>query len=102
MTESTNNLPGLHPPPPEDLQTIEVNTTLYRVHKAKYDPIYFSNSGGGRFDVTAGIIYLGMDEYVAFRETIGRFSRYRLISSEELSKRRLSEIKSDRSLSLMV
>ncbi|NJL52651.1 MAG: hypothetical protein HC930_11300 [Hydrococcus sp. SU_1_0] len=28
----------------------------------------------------------GIDEYVAFRETIGRFSQYRILSSEEAEK----------------
>ncbi|MGL5793085.1 MAG: RES family NAD+ phosphorylase [Waterburya sp.] len=109
MTNQTNNnLPGLHPPPPSNLsqreillQTFAAETIFYRIHQAKYDPIYFSSSGRGRFDTPEGIIYLGLDEYVAFRETIGRFSQYRLISSEELEKRRMTEVKSDRSLSLV-
>ena len=108
MTNQTNNKPGLHPPPSADLsqrklplKTLAAATIFYRVHQAKYDPIYFSNYGGGRFDTSEGIIDLGIDEYVAFRETIGRFSKYRLISSEELEKRRMSEIKSSRALSLV-
>ena len=108
MTKQTKNLPGLHPPPPSDLcqrelpiTTIKANTTLYRVHKAKYAPIHFGNSGGGRFDTPEGIIYLGIDEYVAFRETIGRFSQYRLISSEEFEKRRMTEVTNNRALSLV-
>ncbi len=108
MTNPTNNKPGLHTPPPSDLferelplKTFAPTTIFYRVHQAKYAPIYFGNSGGGRFDTPEGIIYLGIDEYVAFRETIGRFSQYRLISSEELEKRRMSEVKSSRALSLV-
>jgi hypothetical protein len=42
-----------------------------------------------------------MDEYVAFRETIGRFSQYRLINSNVLERRRMTEIVSDRPLSLV-
>ncbi len=108
MTNQTNSKPGLHPPPPSDLsqrklplKTLAAATIFYRVHQAKYNPIYFSSSGGGRFDTPEGIIYLGIDEYAAFRETIGRFSKYRLISSEELEKRRMSEVKSSRALSLV-
>jgi hypothetical protein len=108
MTKPTDNNPGLHPPPPSDLSqrelplfTLAAKTIFYRVHQAKYDPIYFASSGGGRFDTAEGIIYLGIDEYVAFRETIGRFSKYRLISGEELEKRRMSEVKSRRGLSLV-
>ena len=108
MTNQTNSKPGLHPPPPSDLsqrnlplKTFAPNRIFYRVHQAKYNPIYFSSSGGGRFDTPEGIIYLGIDEYVAFRETIGRFSKYRLISSEELEKRCMTEVKSNRALSLV-
>ena len=108
MTNQTNKLPGLHPSPPSDLFqrelpffTFVAETIFYRVHQAKYNPVYFATSGGGRFDVSEGIIYLGIDEYVAFRETIGRFSQYRLISSEELEKRRMTEVISNRALSLV-
>ncbi len=108
MTNPTNNLPGLHPPPPSDLCQrelpliiLEEQTILYRVHKAKYAPVHFGNSGGGRFDTPEGIIYLGIDGYVAFRETIGRFSQYRLISTEELEKRRMTEVINNRALSLV-
>lgn len=108
MTNQTNSKPGLHPPPPSDLhqrklplKTFAAATIFYRVHQAKYNPIYFGNSGGGRFDTPEGILYLGIDECVAFRETIGRFSKYRLISSEELEKRCMTEVKSNRALSLV-
>ena len=55
------------------------------MHQAKYNPICFT--GEARFDKPEEIIYSGIDEYTAFRETIGRFSKYRLISSEEIEKR---------------
>jgi hypothetical protein len=108
MTNQTNDLPGLHPPPPSDLLqrklpiiTLGGETIFYRVHQARYSPIYFGNSGGSRFDVPEGIIYLAIDEYAAFRETIGRFSKYRLISTEVLDRRRMTEIISNRKLSLV-
>ncbi|MCC0179365.1 RES family NAD+ phosphorylase [Waterburya agarophytonicola K14] len=111
MTNQTNDnqdKPGLHPPPPLDLDRRELPlksfaaaTIFYRVHKSKNDPIYFNNSGGGRLDTSEGVLYLGIDEYVAFRETIGRFNKYRLISSEELEKRRMTEVKSSHALSLV-
>ncbi len=108
MTNPTNNLPGIHPPPPSDLfqrklplKIVEAETVFYRVHQGKYDPIYFSSSAQGRFNVLEGVIYLGIDEYVAFRETIGRFSKYGLISSQELEKRCLSEVIPSRKLSLV-
>ncbi len=108
MTNQTNDKPGLHPPPPSDLsqrklplKTFAADTIFYRIHKLKNDPIYFGNSGGGRLDTPKGVIYLGIDEYVAFRETIGRFSKYRLISTEELEIRGMAEVKSSHNLSLV-
>lgn len=109
MTNQTNNnKPGLHPPPPSYLsqrklpiKTFAAETIFYRIHQARYNPIYFGTSREGRFDTPEGVIYLGIDEYVAFRETIGRFSKYRLISSEELEKRRISELINTRVLSLV-
>ncbi len=108
MTNQTDNLPGVHPPPPADLfqrelpsKNIPADTIFYRVHQTVYEPIYFGSSGRNRFDVQEGIIYLGADEFVAFRETIGRFSKYRLISTHELEKRRLTEIISKKDLSLV-
>ncbi|MDJ0658989.1 MAG: RES family NAD+ phosphorylase [Crocosphaera sp.] len=108
MTNPTNNLPGEHPYPPSDLfrrelplKIIEARTVFYRVHQAQYDPIYFNNSSQGRFNIPEGVMYLGIDEWVAFRETIGSFSEYRLISCEELKKRRLSQVISSRNLSLV-
>ncbi|MEM8723636.1 MAG: RES family NAD+ phosphorylase [Cyanobacteria bacterium P01_G01_bin.39] len=104
----TNDQPGSHPPPPSDLsqrklplKTFAAETIFYRIHKLKNEPIYFSSSGGGRFDTIEGVIYLGIDQYVAFRETIGRFSKYRLISSEELEIRGVAEVKSSQNLSLV-
>ncbi|MBW4621868.1 MAG: RES family NAD+ phosphorylase [Cyanosarcina radialis HA8281-LM2] len=108
MMNPTNDLPGLHPPPPLDLFnrklpiiTVAAGTIFYRVHQTIHNPIYFGNSGRSRFDIPEGIIYLGIDEYVAFRETIGRFSQYRLINSDVLERRRMTEIVSDRDLSLV-
>lgn len=108
MTNQTNDLPGLHPQPPLDLKqrklplkTFPLATVFYRVYQIQYDPIYFGSSGRGRFDTTEGIIYLGIDEYVAFRETIGRFSKYRSLSSQELEKRRIAQVSSSRDISLV-
>ena len=108
MTNPTNNLPGEHPDPPSDLgqrelplKIIKAKTVFYRVHQAQYHPIYFNNSSQGRFNIPEGVMYLGIDEWVAFRETIGRFSKYPLISCEELNRRRLSQVISSRDLSLV-
>lgn len=102
MKPTEGEIPGLHPLPPADLATrnlptvtVDPSTALYRVHQAQYDPIYFGSSGRSRFDTPEreyGILYLAKDEFCAFRETIGRFSQYRLISQDVLKQRHLSKI----------
>lgn len=108
MTNQINDLPGLHPPPPEDLSerklpliTFLSGTTFFRVYQAKYSAIHYSNSMDGRFDTPEGVLYLGADEFAAFRETIGRFSQYRLISTEQLDIRRMALIQITKDLSLV-
>ncbi len=108
MTNQTNHLPGLHPSPPDDLPerklpliTFLSGTIFFRVYQAKYSAIHYGNSMGGRFDTPEGVLYLGLDETIAFRETIGRFSHYRLISTGELEKRRIASIRSIKKLSLI-
>jgi hypothetical protein len=107
MTNPTN-LPGLHPSPPDDLSqrklplvTFLSGTIFYRVYQAQYPVFHYGNSMSGRFDTPEGVLYLGEDEAIAFRETIGRFSQYRLISTEQLEKRRMALIKTIKDLSLV-
>lgn len=108
MTNQTNDNPGeLSPPPPNlsqrelPLKVFSTGVIFARIHKLKNNPIYFSNSSEGRFNTPEGVMYLGIDEYVAFRETIGRFSKYSLISREELEIRGMVKIKSSQNLSLV-
>lgn len=105
------NFPGEHPLPPEDLARRELptvsfarTTIFYRVHQVAYEPIYFGRSNSGRFNAPSeeyGILYAAINEHCAFRETIGRFSQYRLISTEVLSQRLMSEIEANRDLKLV-
>ncbi len=79
-------------------------TIFYRVHQSRYEPIYFGRSNSGRFNAPKqefGILYAAIDECCAFRETIGRFSKYRLISMEVMSQRRMSVITANRDLRLV-
>ena len=111
MRPTEGEIPGLHPLPPLDLAdrqlptvTVELGMAFYRVHQAQYSPIYFGRSGRSRFDAPEkeyGVLYMAQDEFCAFRETIGRFSRYRLISQEVLQQRCLSEIRADSPLTLV-
>lgn len=56
-----SNKPGLHPEPPNDLNTrtlpiLELNSSLWRIHQSCYHPLYFGRSGENRFDAPAFII----------------------------------------------
>lgn len=48
-----------------------------------------------------GVLYLATDEFCAFRETIGRLSKYRLITQTLLVQRRLAEMRSQKELILV-
>jgi hypothetical protein len=110
MTNQINS-PGEHPLPPSDLNQRELpivsfvqKTIFYRVHPTQYNPVYFGRSMRGRFDAPQGeygILYAAIDEHCAFRETIGRFSQYRLISTEVLSQRRMSDLEANRDVKLV-
>lgn len=70
------------------------STVLARIHRAETDPLFFSTSGAGRFDVRpAGTLYLAATDEGAFLEVF----RGRVVSSEEVSARRVAflEVRSD-------
>lgn len=65
-------------PPPRPLngfpsRELTAAHPLYRGHRTKNGPWWFSSSGGGRFDLTPphGSCYLAYDELTAIRETVG-------------------------------
>lgn len=63
---------------------------LYRIHRAARDPISFSSSGEGRFDLPApdGTVYFAADEIGALIEVF----RSNLIPLDEVRVRRLARI----------
>lgn len=79
---------GLHP-----------ERVLYRVHRAANDPLYFSSSRLGRFDLAGiagvGTCYLSASPIGAYVETLGRLGT---ITIGDVGERRLSEFTLARSL----
>jgi hypothetical protein len=74
--------PGNHPLPPQNFSEIHLptknippRTSLYRIHPCRRDPIYYNSTKDYRFnspDGSYGVLYVGEDRLVAFRETIVR------------------------------
>ena len=66
---------------------------LYRVHRAANDPLYFSSTGIGRFDLARiagmGTCYLSASPIGAYVETLGRLGT---LNRGDVHERRLSEL----------
>ncbi len=72
---------------------------LYRVHRAANDPLYFSSTGIGRFDLARiagmGTCYLSASPIGAYVETLGRLGTP---NRGDVHERRLSELTPSRTL----
>lgn len=73
--------------------TVHPERVLYRVRRSVNDPLYFSSSGGGRFDLRgtpeAGTSYLSPSPVGAYLETFGRL---KMLSDADIEERSLSEV----------
>jgi hypothetical protein len=73
---------------------LEPGTTLFRIHKVRRKPWWFSNTGDGRFDLTlktgaprdAGTCYFGREQAGCFVEVFRRS----LVPQEEVDARRIA------------
>jgi hypothetical protein len=110
---TTNSPPGEHHFPPDlaefsqitlPIRSIPANEPLIRVHSASRNAIYFGRSGNSRFDAPAGEyggLYLAINAYGAFRETVLRLTTIKVVEIKELVKKALSIITIDRDLQLV-
>lgn len=97
-------LPGALP-----IATAVVRGPFFRIHRTEQEPIWFGPAPGdsprGRFDDPEGVfrvLYMSNGEAGAFAETFLRDrARIRLVSREEVAKRRISEIATRRELRFM-
>ena len=100
---------GQLPDPPADLVSrsitlIEFTEPIFRTHDIKRNPLYFGKSCLNRFDApdrSFGVLYAGRDPYCAFIETLARSAGTRIITTVELEKQALSELKPTRPLRLI-
>jgi hypothetical protein len=111
--------PGPHPEPSSDLatrslplRTIPAGERWARIHRLRYDPLYFGRTGDYRFDDPAGeygVLYVGRDVPCAFIETFGQRSaaasahnaRRRVLTTAGLAARGLALIEFRRPLRLV-
>ncbi|HET7460188.1 MAG TPA: RES family NAD+ phosphorylase [Longimicrobium sp.] len=84
-------------PPDLPVSTLSAGTTLWRVHRAGYDPHWFGPAPGqpprNRFDAPAGefrVCYFGQEFEGAFVETMMRGRANRLIALAEMKERSAS------------
>jgi hypothetical protein len=100
-----------HPLPPADFQDREIEivtlsplTLLFRIHETAYSPIFFGLPSPHRFDAPKqyGVIYAGIDEHVAFLETIrGQVRNGLLDRNGRISEYSISQLKIARSIRLV-
>jgi RES domain len=100
-----------HPLPPADfldreieIVTINPPTVLFRIHETAYSPIFFGLSSPHRFDAPKqyGVIYAGVDEHVAFLETIrGQVRNGLLDRNGRISEYSISQLTISRSIRLI-
>lgn len=101
--------PGPHPEPPGDIHSRSplAKSELgdwYRIYPIGKDPIYFGMTGDNRFDSFAhdfGVLYIGEDPHCAFIETYGHGTGINTITMNELERRGLAKIWSNRPLKLI-
>lgn len=75
-----------------------------RIHQRRYGAIFFGKTGRGRFDAPAGqygTLYVALDAYGAFAETLGHTTGRTAIDWDELEARALAEISVNRPLRLV-
>ena len=101
--------PGPLPAPPKDLPSrsitlVQFSGVIFRTHGIGRDPLYFGKSCASRFDApdgSFGVLYAGCDPYCAFIETFARAAGTRIITTTELEKQALSELKPARAFKLI-
>ena len=95
--------------PPADLADrrlaiVELNQTLFRSHNIDKHPVFFGTTGRFRFDAPDGsyaVLYAALDPYAAFIESIIKNPENRVITTTELKRRSLAELRSKRALRLI-
>jgi hypothetical protein len=99
---------ALSAPPPDlaarRLCIVELNKTLFRSHHVDKHPEFFGRTGRFRFDApdgSYGVMYASLDPHGAFVESIIKSPDNHVITTTELKRRSLAELRPKRTLSLI-
>lgn len=87
-----------------ELPVIQVEASWFRIHKTRHSPLYYGRFGKNRFDAPAqeyGVMYVALDPHGAYIETFGSQTGIRVVSTDELSIRSISELTCKRPLKLV-
>lgn len=101
--------PGTLPGPPGELKkgsiTVkEFSDSMFRTHGVHRGPVFFGKSRAHRFDApdrSFGVLYAARDPFCAFIETFTRAAGTRVVTTTELERQALSELKAARPLRLI-
>jgi hypothetical protein len=97
------------PGPPPDISNIKITLItfgdpVFRTHRVDRGPIFFGKARLNRFDApdeSYGVLYAGRDRFCAFIEALAKAAGTRIITTSELERRALSELKPSRPLRLI-
>jgi hypothetical protein len=100
---------GALPGPPREFKkgsitVTEFNDSLFRTHSVLRAPVFFGRGASNRFDApdrSYGVLYAGGDPFCAFIETFTRAAGTRIITTTELERQALSELRAVRPLRLI-
>lgn len=83
---------------------IGFDAVMFRTHSMNRGPVFYGKSRGNRFDApdgSYGVFYAGADPFCAFIETFARAAGSPVVTTTELKKKALSELKAARTLRLV-
>lgn len=86
------------------ISIIDFQEHIFRTHGIERSPIFFGKSRLHRFDApdgSYGVLYAGCDTFCAFVETFGQIAGTRVVTTTELSRKALAELKASRPLHLV-
>lgn len=107
--------PGPPPRPPADidqrplpLHEVQAGTTLYRIHRTRFDPLYFGRQSDPARrqrwdspDASYGVCYLAFQPYIAFAETLLRDVSLDAVHEDDVKVRSLALVEVDAPLRLV-
>lgn len=83
---------------------IAFDDPVFRTHSISRKPVFYGKSGGNRFDApdaSYGVLYAGRDIFCAFIETFANAAGSHIVTTTELNRKALSELKAARILQLV-